>query len=111
LPGRPLARSWANFTNVFRAEVGKDQYTDLSLPVVPRRLREASGSHIRQSAPGYGDENANVSGPELQDLKASVKTVSAFGDFSTIGFAMIGLGEVTYGISVSFRLISFCNSD
>ena len=33
------------FANIFRAEVGKDQYTDLSLPVVPRRLREASGSH------------------------------------------------------------------
>lgn len=45
MPGRPLARSWANFTNVFRAEVGKEQYTDLPLPVVPRRLREASGSH------------------------------------------------------------------
>jgi hypothetical protein len=25
LPGRPLARSWANFTNVFPSEVGKDQ--------------------------------------------------------------------------------------
>jgi len=48
---------------------------------------------------------------ELQDLKASVKTVSTLGDFSTIGFAMTGLGEVTYGIGVSFRLISFCNSD
>ena len=31
--------------------------------------------------------------PEIQDLKASVKSVSAFGDFSTIGFTMIGLGE------------------
>ena len=31
--------------------------------------------------------------PEIQDLRANVKTLSAFGDFSTIGFAMVGLGE------------------
>jgi len=31
--------------------------------------------------------------PEIDDLKASVKTISEFGDFSTIGFTMIGLGE------------------
>ncbi len=31
--------------------------------------------------------------PEIQDLKASVKTLSEFGDFSTIGFTMVGLGE------------------
>ena len=49
--------------------------------------------YIRQSAPGYGDEDEAFSVPEIQDLTASVKTVSAFGDFSTIGFAMIGLGE------------------
>ncbi|MBV8052486.1 MAG: ABC transporter permease, partial [Acidobacteriaceae bacterium] len=49
--------------------------------------------YIRQSAPGMRDENTNFSVPEIQDLRASVKTVSAFGDFSTIGFTMIGLGE------------------
>ncbi len=49
--------------------------------------------YIRQSAPGIGDENANFSVPEIQDLKASVKSVSAFGEFSTIGFTMVGLGE------------------
>src|SRR5690349_17814342 len=49
--------------------------------------------YIRQSAPGIGVENANFSVPEIQDLKASVKTISEFGDFSTIGFTMIGLGE------------------
>src|SRR4029077_197248 len=49
--------------------------------------------YIRQSAPGIGDENATFSVPELQDLRASVKTVSAFGDFSTMDFTMIGLGE------------------
>ena len=49
--------------------------------------------YIRQSAPGVRDENARFSVPEIQDLRASVKTLSAFGDFSTIGFTMIGLGE------------------
>src|ERR1700733_7612988 len=42
---------------------------------------------------GIGEENAAFSVPELQDLRASVKTVSAFGDFSTMDFTMIGLGE------------------
>src|SRR5579872_2465092 len=49
--------------------------------------------YIRQSAPGIGDENAAFSVPEIQDLRRSVKTVSDFGDFSTMNFTMIGLGE------------------
>src|ERR1700721_950723 len=49
--------------------------------------------YVRQSAPGIGEENAAFSVPELQDLRASVKTVSAFGDFSAMNFTMIGLGE------------------
>jgi putative ABC transport system permease protein len=49
--------------------------------------------YIRQSAPGIGDENATFSVPEIQDLRASVKTLSAFGDFSSMDFTMIGLGE------------------
>jgi predicted permease len=49
--------------------------------------------YIRQSAPGLNVENAAFSVPEIQDLRAGVKTVSEFGDFSTIGFTMIGLGE------------------
>jgi putative ABC transport system permease protein len=49
--------------------------------------------YIRQSAPGIGNENAAFSVPELQDMRASVKTLSAFGDFSAINFTMIGLGE------------------
>jgi predicted permease len=49
--------------------------------------------YIRQSAPGIGVENSTFSVPELQDLRASVKTLSSFGDFSTIGFTMVGLGE------------------
>ena len=49
--------------------------------------------YIRQSAPGMREENAAFSVPEIQDLRASVKTLSAFGDFSAIDFTMIGLGE------------------
>src|SRR6476660_5300191 len=49
--------------------------------------------YIRQSAPGIGVANAAFSVPELRDLRASVKSLSAFGDFSTIEFTMIGLGD------------------
>src|SRR6266704_2790753 len=49
--------------------------------------------YSRQSAKGMGSENTTFSVPEIQDLRASVKTLTAFGDFSTIGFTMIGLGE------------------
>jgi putative ABC transport system permease protein len=49
--------------------------------------------YIRQSAPGIQAENTTFSVPEIQDLRANVKTLSAFGDFSTIGFSMVGLGE------------------
>jgi predicted permease len=49
--------------------------------------------YIRQSAPGADQSDAAFSVPEIQDLRASVKSLSAIGDFSTIGFTMIGLGE------------------
>jgi len=49
--------------------------------------------YIRHSAPGIGVANDRFSVPEIQDLRASVKSVSEFGDFSTIGFTMLGLGE------------------
>src|SRR5271167_2376494 len=49
--------------------------------------------YIRQSATGAGDDNSTFSVPEIQDLRTSVKTLSAFGDFSTVGFTMIGLGQ------------------
>ena len=49
--------------------------------------------YIRQSAPGIGVENDRFSVPEVRDLQASVKSVSEFGEFSTVGFTMIGLGE------------------
>jgi putative ABC transport system permease protein len=49
--------------------------------------------YIRQSAPGLSIDNTGFSVPEIQDLKSRVTTLSAFGDFSTIGFTMVGLGE------------------
>src|ERR1044072_3120036 len=49
--------------------------------------------YIRQSAPGLGTPNVAFSVPEIDDLKARVKSVAAFGDFSAIGFTMVGLGE------------------
>jgi putative ABC transport system permease protein len=49
--------------------------------------------YIRQSAPGNRDENTAFSVPEMRDLQARVKTLSAFGDLSFFGFSMTGLGE------------------
>ena len=49
--------------------------------------------YIRQSAPGMRLENVNFSVPEIQDLRARMKSLTAIGDFSEISFSMIGLGE------------------
>jgi predicted permease len=49
--------------------------------------------YIRHSARGIQAEDVAFSVPELQDLRAASKTISEFGDFSQIGFTMIGLGE------------------
>jgi len=49
--------------------------------------------YIQQSAPGSGVENAAFSVPEIADVRARVKSVAALGEFSTIGFTMVGLGE------------------
>src|SRR3981189_2696048 len=49
--------------------------------------------YIRHSAPGIGSENAKFSVPEVRDLRERVRTLSAFGDFSTVDFTMVGLGE------------------
>src|SRR3989441_12075831 len=48
--------------------------------------------YIRQSAPGLGAENTTFSVPEINDFKSRVTTISALGDFSTVDFAMVGLG-------------------
>ncbi len=49
--------------------------------------------YIRQSAPGLGDDNTTFSVPEVKDIEASVHSLSEFGDFSSMSFTMIGLGE------------------
>jgi putative ABC transport system permease protein len=49
--------------------------------------------YVRQSAPGEGQENVTWSMPEIHDFKTRIKTLSEFGDFSTISFTLIGLGE------------------
>lgn len=49
--------------------------------------------YIRQSAPGLREQNVAFSVPEIQDLRANIKSLSAFGDFSTMGFTMVGLGQ------------------
>jgi hypothetical protein len=46
--------------------------------------------YIRQSAPGRGTDNANFSVPEINDLKAGIKTISALGEFSSIDFTLTG---------------------
>src|SRR4051794_4045793 len=49
--------------------------------------------YIRQSAPGTGSHNTNFSVPEIADLRSRLKTLNSFGDFSTLGFTLVGLGE------------------
>jgi putative ABC transport system permease protein len=49
--------------------------------------------YLHQSAAGIGVDNVLFSVPEIQDLRQRIKTLNAFGDFSTIGFTMVGLGE------------------
>jgi putative ABC transport system permease protein len=49
--------------------------------------------YIRQSARGIGAENTTFSVPEIADLRSRVATIGAFGEFSTIDFTLLGLGE------------------
>ena len=51
---------------------------------------EAHLIYIRQTAEGG---NATFSIPEIDDLRSRMKTLNSFGDFSVIGFTMVGLGE------------------
>jgi predicted permease len=49
--------------------------------------------YIRHSAPGLGTPNATFSMPEIRGLRAGARSVAAFGDFSTIEFTLLGIGE------------------
>ena len=57
--------------------------------------------YLRQSAPGIGDENANFSVPEIDDLSGKLKTISELGTISTLQFTVVGLGtprEIPAGV-------------
>src|SRR5262249_62076350 len=60
----------------------------LLLPLVNRD--ESRLIYIRQSANG---RNATFSVPEIQDLQSRIKTLTSFGDFSVLGFSLVGIGE------------------
>src|ERR1044072_325149 len=49
--------------------------------------------YIRQLAPAIGAENMTWSVPEIDDFKSRITSVSAFGDFSTVDFALGGPGR------------------
>src|SRR3954470_5308257 len=49
--------------------------------------------YIRQSAPGIGVANTTFSVPEIQDLRERLQSLAAIGEFSTLGFTMVGAGE------------------
>ena len=49
--------------------------------------------YVGQGATGMGVDNATFSVPEVKDLRHSVKSIAAFGEFSTVDFTLIGLGE------------------
>jgi len=49
--------------------------------------------YIRQSSKGMGGEDTAFSVPEIADLRARVKTLNSFGEFSSLEFTMVGLGE------------------
>src|SRR4051812_7167987 len=49
--------------------------------------------YIRQSARGLGQDSVVFSVPEIQDLRGRVQSITTFGEFSTIPFTMVGLGE------------------
>jgi putative ABC transport system permease protein len=49
--------------------------------------------YVRQSAPGRAAQNTTFSVPEIDAFKSRAASVVAFGDFSTIEFNLLGLGE------------------
>jgi predicted permease len=49
--------------------------------------------YVRQSAPGLHAENTTFSMAEIRDLEAASTRLTAFGDFSTIDFTMVGFGD------------------
>jgi predicted permease len=57
--------------------------------------------YLRQSAPGIGQENANFSVPEIQDIGSGLKSIQELGTFSEVEFTIVGLGtprEIPAGV-------------
>ncbi len=48
--------------------------------------------YIRQTA-GNAEDNPTFSVPEIADLRSRVKTLTGFGEFSTVALSMVGVGE------------------
>jgi predicted permease len=49
--------------------------------------------YIRQTAEGLSLQNMTFSVPEIDDFKSRATTISAFGDFSTVDFTLVGFGR------------------
>jgi putative ABC transport system permease protein len=49
--------------------------------------------YIRQSAPGYGEDDSAFSVPEIMDMGRDLHTITELGTFSQVDFTVIGLGE------------------
>jgi putative ABC transport system permease protein len=49
--------------------------------------------YIRQSAPGLNVESTAFSVPEIKDIRERATTIDAFGEFSTVEFTLVGLGD------------------
>jgi putative ABC transport system permease protein len=49
--------------------------------------------YLRQSAPGFGEENARFSVPEIKDIGRDLKTITKLGTFSELDFTVLGLGD------------------
>jgi putative ABC transport system permease protein len=49
--------------------------------------------YLRQSAPGLGSGSVAFSVPEIKDIRQRATTVEAFGEFSTVEFTLVGLGD------------------
>ena len=49
--------------------------------------------YVRQNAPGLGSENIKFSVPEIQDLHDGIRRIGSIGEFSTVDFTMVGLGD------------------
>ena len=49
--------------------------------------------YVRQSAAGLGSDSIAFSVPEIKDIRERATTIEAFGEFSTVEFTLVGLGE------------------